>query len=44
MHWMRQYLFAWSGCIRDDNKASGGVYTAANRQMERETFIVQSTG
>lgn len=41
---MWEYLFTWSDCRSHDNKASGNVYTAANRQMQRETFIVQSTG
>lgn len=44
MNCVREYLFTWSDCSGNDNKASGKVYTAANRQMQRETFTVQSTG
>lgn len=33
MNCMREYLFTWSDCRSDDNKANGNVCTAANRQM-----------
>lgn len=44
MNCIREDLFRWSDCSRDDNKANDSVYTAVNRQMYSETFTVQSTG